>query len=246
MISSSYSACARAPGRAPPRLVGLVDVERLVGDEVGERVRDAVEQGVEALLREDVVEDLGEAPVRLDERLGAAAPFVGDRGWGAGPPRRSNSPGPYSASSAGNRSALRGRGSAVWRRRRRRNSPGRGVVGRELATRGRRRARYSARARSRAPTGRPAPPPWSCAADGPAVGGAPAAHEVAAVVVHEHALNPSAGRRSSRCPCWTFHAAFVAVDARKPPATSRGVGVRARLRVHREGERGSSAASTCQ
>ena len=55
----------------PPRLVRLVDREALVGDEVGERVRDAVEQRVEALLREDVVEDLREAAVRLDERLGA-------------------------------------------------------------------------------------------------------------------------------------------------------------------------------
>ena len=53
-----------------PRLVGLVDGEALVGDEVGERVRDPVEQRVEALLGEDVVEDLGEAAVRLDERLG--------------------------------------------------------------------------------------------------------------------------------------------------------------------------------
>ena len=54
-------------------LVRLVDVQRLVGHQVGERAGDAVEQRVEALLREDVVEDLGQAAVGLDERLGPAA-----------------------------------------------------------------------------------------------------------------------------------------------------------------------------
>jgi hypothetical protein len=34
-------------------------------------VGDAIEEGVEALRREDVVVDLGQPPVRLDERLGA-------------------------------------------------------------------------------------------------------------------------------------------------------------------------------
>ena len=47
------------------RLVRLVDVDVLVRDELGERVGDPLEQGVEALLGEHVVEDLGEAPVRL-------------------------------------------------------------------------------------------------------------------------------------------------------------------------------------
>ena len=47
------------------RLVRLVDVHVLVGDQVGKRVRDALEQGVEALLGEDVVEDLRESTVRL-------------------------------------------------------------------------------------------------------------------------------------------------------------------------------------
>ena len=47
------------------RLVRLVDVDVLVRDELRERVGDALEKGVEALLREDVVEDLGKAPVRL-------------------------------------------------------------------------------------------------------------------------------------------------------------------------------------
>ena len=47
----------------PLRLVGLVDVQRLVRDDLVERVRDPDEQRVEALLGEQVVEDVGEAPV---------------------------------------------------------------------------------------------------------------------------------------------------------------------------------------
>ena len=47
----------------PLRLVRLVDVQRLVGDDLVERVRDPDEQRVEALLGEQVVEDVGEAPV---------------------------------------------------------------------------------------------------------------------------------------------------------------------------------------
>ncbi len=47
-------------------LVGLVDVDVLVRNELRERVRDAVEQRVETLLGEDVVEDLRQAPIRLD------------------------------------------------------------------------------------------------------------------------------------------------------------------------------------
>ena len=50
------------------RLVGLVDRERVVRDQVGERVGDAHEQRVEALLREHLVEHVGEPPVRLDDR----------------------------------------------------------------------------------------------------------------------------------------------------------------------------------
>ena len=49
-------------------LVGLVDHERVVGDQLGERVGDPVEKRIEALFREDLVEDVGEALVRLDER----------------------------------------------------------------------------------------------------------------------------------------------------------------------------------
>ena len=52
------------------RLVGLVDRKRVVRDELGERVRDPVEQVVQALLREDVVEDVCELAIGLDEGLG--------------------------------------------------------------------------------------------------------------------------------------------------------------------------------
>ena len=62
------------------RLVGLVDAERVVRDELGERVGDSLEQGVQALLREDVVEDVGEPAVRLDERLPGGSAAVGALG----------------------------------------------------------------------------------------------------------------------------------------------------------------------
>ncbi len=48
------------------RLVGFVDVHVLVGDQLGERVCDALQQSVDVLLGEDVVEDLGQPAVRLD------------------------------------------------------------------------------------------------------------------------------------------------------------------------------------
>ena len=57
------------------RLVALVQVERLVRHEVGERVGDPVEESLEALLREHVVEDVGEPTVRLDEGLRPSAPI---------------------------------------------------------------------------------------------------------------------------------------------------------------------------
>ena len=60
------------------RLVRLVDVDVLVGDQLRERVRDALEQSVEALLGEHVVEDLGQAPIRL----GRAARHEADLGPG--------------------------------------------------------------------------------------------------------------------------------------------------------------------
>ena len=56
-------------------LVCLVDRERVVRHQLGERVRDPVEQVVQALLGEDVVEDIGELPVGLHERF---------RAWGFG------------------------------------------------------------------------------------------------------------------------------------------------------------------
>ena len=52
------------------RLVGLVDVQRFVRDDLVERVRDPNEQRVEALLREEIVEDVREAAVGVDRRAG--------------------------------------------------------------------------------------------------------------------------------------------------------------------------------
>ena len=53
------------------RLVGLVDVQRLVRDDLGERVGDPHEQRVEALLGEQVVEDVREPAVGVDRRVAA-------------------------------------------------------------------------------------------------------------------------------------------------------------------------------
>ncbi len=55
-----------------PVLVGLVDVQRLVRHQVAEGDGDALEERVEALLGEHLVKHLGEAAIRLDERLGAS------------------------------------------------------------------------------------------------------------------------------------------------------------------------------
>ena len=52
-------------------LVRLVDMQILVRHEVRERVRDAVEQHLVALLGEHVVEHRGQPAVRIDERLGS-------------------------------------------------------------------------------------------------------------------------------------------------------------------------------
>jgi len=66
-------------------------VERVVGHELGQRVRDAVEQVAEVLLGEDIVEDLGQAPVRLDGRRTHTRPGVlfgkGKDGSGSCPAR---------------------------------------------------------------------------------------------------------------------------------------------------------------
>ena len=56
-------------GQLGLRLVGLVDRKRVVRHELGERVRDSLEQVVEAVLGEDVVEDVRQLPVGLDERI---------------------------------------------------------------------------------------------------------------------------------------------------------------------------------
>ena len=49
------------------RVVGLVDREGVVRDQIVERVGDAHEQRIEALLGEHLVEDVGEPPVGIDE-----------------------------------------------------------------------------------------------------------------------------------------------------------------------------------
>ena len=67
MISSAYSSLAKTAVRTRLRLVRLVDRERVVRDQVAERVRDPHEQRVEALLREHLVEHVGKPLVRLDE-----------------------------------------------------------------------------------------------------------------------------------------------------------------------------------
>jgi len=55
-----------------PRIVGLVDDELLVGDELAQRVGDPLEEGIETLLREDLVEHVGERAIGLDVGLGAS------------------------------------------------------------------------------------------------------------------------------------------------------------------------------
>ena len=61
-----------APGEDAPQLprhlVGLVEREVVVRDQIAQRVGDALEQGVERLLGEDVVEDVRESAIRVDER----------------------------------------------------------------------------------------------------------------------------------------------------------------------------------
>jgi len=52
-------------------VVRLVDDELFVGHELAQRVGDPLQERVEALLRENLVEDVREPTVRVDERLGA-------------------------------------------------------------------------------------------------------------------------------------------------------------------------------
>jgi hypothetical protein len=49
------------------RLVGLVDREGVVRDQIVERVGDPHEEGVEALLGEHLVEQVGQPPIGIDE-----------------------------------------------------------------------------------------------------------------------------------------------------------------------------------
>ena len=58
-------------------------------DQIGERVRDAVEQPVETLLREHLVEDVRQLAVRLDERIRTRG--FGDGGFAVRRMRRRNS-----------------------------------------------------------------------------------------------------------------------------------------------------------
>jgi len=55
--------------QAAAHLIRLVDRERVIGDEVGERVGDPLQERVQALLGEHVVEDVGQAAIGVDERV---------------------------------------------------------------------------------------------------------------------------------------------------------------------------------
>ena len=59
------------------RLVRLVERDVVVRDQLANGVRDPLEEVVERLLREHVVEDVGELPIRLDDRVER---LVGPRG----------------------------------------------------------------------------------------------------------------------------------------------------------------------
>ena len=60
-------AAGKDPAQLARNLVGLVEGEVVVRNEIADGVGDALEQGIEGLLRENVVEDVREAAVRLDE-----------------------------------------------------------------------------------------------------------------------------------------------------------------------------------
>ena len=73
-LVGEHLVCVLAAGEDAPQLagglVGLVEREVVVRDQLADRVRDALEQRVERLLGEHVVEDVGQPAVRLDERVG--------------------------------------------------------------------------------------------------------------------------------------------------------------------------------
>ena len=81
-------------GQLARHFVGLVEREVVVGNEVADGVGDALEERIEGLLREDVMEDIGQSAVRLDEgeRVGRAvlAGTCRDRLDGTGVRRRSH------------------------------------------------------------------------------------------------------------------------------------------------------------
>ena len=76
------------PGEDAPELgrglVGLVDGEVVVGNELAERVGDPLEQCVERLLGEHLVKDVGEPAVRVEERECLSAYRASPPGMGSG------------------------------------------------------------------------------------------------------------------------------------------------------------------
>ena len=86
MISSAYSSRDDESGlEHPVRLVRLVDRERVVRDQLTDRVGDADEQSVERLLCEHLVEDVGQPTVRLDESRFAERALVLEQPQVGGP-----------------------------------------------------------------------------------------------------------------------------------------------------------------
>ena len=71
MISSAQRSRAITGMSSAPRLVGLVDREGVVRDDVRERVGDALEHRRVRLLRQDLVEDVGKPPIGVDEPVRA-------------------------------------------------------------------------------------------------------------------------------------------------------------------------------
>ena len=73
-LVGEHLVCVLATGEDGPKfargLVRLVEGEVVVRDQLADRVGDPLEQRVERLLGEHLVEDVGQPPVRLDERQG--------------------------------------------------------------------------------------------------------------------------------------------------------------------------------
>ena len=86
MISSAYTSRDEHRLEHALRLVGLVDRQRVERrNQVADGVGDAHQEGVEALLGEDLVEDVREPPVRLDEGRIAPRRVVVEQPEMAGP-----------------------------------------------------------------------------------------------------------------------------------------------------------------